>query len=781
MGKNNEHEDNNEKNHEPANDNDHNEDLALENLKEDEELMKIHDSKPPSPLEHIKTPRDLVASKIDKSPEQNLILKSKTPEQNGARKSKTPQIVNSKSPMNSTRYALDQTDKTQQTNPNNNSKKFYATASAINNLKTYKNKKKIEQSVKDMEDTIVRDTIQDRKLVSSFDKPIKNATPKLDNKLNKSAELGINAYVNRDGPYNDLMKEYSALKLQENNVLDEIYGVNSEFKQKPIISNNKENESIDFLSLFDNNSNLADFDNNNDSFGLSTIDSNDKNISNLKKLQIKTIAVEKQRRDFQFKLEGFQNSKSYALPYKSNENINLILKDLKEKQKINESALLMLKQRLTNSKNTTTTDNMNRNLSTKDQVNPLRGSYRSLKVNPYNPYLNDINDIDDDFSQLGTNGSSFSADEIRAMRLNYLSNGGHDQTVLNRFTEMEYNARFKNGNNSVLNGNITNRNSDFYDPVTLELDSKIRKVDMENKRLQAELELLQEKYETLSNSRSAPSFQATMNKQNDFTLPPINQPFTQVNGVASRGAPRSNIPNQFQPQDFSNNYKTLSNSRGKLSQTSYNNEEEIPRTSYRSLSNQASKAVKLKDLPPSVYDPTSGFVIFIDFVTNLDPTYASARVITCLHHPKSGLGEPSVLPIVNCESYNDLGRTTSVALVSTKQPVPRCPPQQALSILIELQMTVRDNRETKLKSCAWTKIPLFDSQNRLLSGRWRSALKNLPIKSDANLSYIDSLPDFGRSDLYYRLVNLRDSDEQTNAPISPAYADQYTDVNNFQQ
>jgi hypothetical protein len=39
----------------------------------------------------------------------------------------------------------------------------------------------------------------------------------------------------------------------------------------------------------------------------------------------------------------------------------------------------------------------------------------------------------------------------------------------------------------------------LQDPVTLELDNKIRKVDMENKRLQAELELLQEKYETLSN------------------------------------------------------------------------------------------------------------------------------------------------------------------------------------------------------------------------------------------------------------------------------------------
>ena len=38
----------------------------------------------------------------------------------------------------------------------------------------------------------------------------------------------------------------------------------------------------------------------------------------------------------------------------------------------------------------------------------------------------------------------------RAMRLNYLQNGGHDQNVLNRFTEMEYNARFKQTNNARI-------------------------------------------------------------------------------------------------------------------------------------------------------------------------------------------------------------------------------------------------------------------------------------------------------------------------------------------
>jgi hypothetical protein len=42
------------------------------------------------------------------------------------------------------------------------------TQSAIYQLKNYKNKKSIEQSLKDMEDTLIRDTIRDKKLATSF-------------------------------------------------------------------------------------------------------------------------------------------------------------------------------------------------------------------------------------------------------------------------------------------------------------------------------------------------------------------------------------------------------------------------------------------------------------------------------------------------------------------------------------------------------------------------------------------------------------------------------------
>lgn len=146
----------------------------------------------------------------------------------------------------------------------------------------------------------------------------------------------------------------------------------------------------------------------------------------------------------------------------------------------------------------------------------------------------------------------------------------------------------------------------------------------------------------------------------------------------------------------------------------------------------------VRELNSGPYDPIGGFVIFIDFISNLDVSHASTRIITCLHHPKSGLGEPSVLPTASCESYVDNGASSTVALVSTKQPVPRCPPQQALTIIIELQISTKE--DPKLKSTAWTKIPLFDFRNRLLSGRWRIPLKVLPIKSELNMAAINQIP-----------------------------------------
>ncbi len=84
----------------------------------------------------------------------------------------------------------------------------------------------------------------------------------------------------------------------------------------------------------------------------------------------------------------------------------------------------------------------------------------------------------------------------RMMRINYLHSGGHDQYVLNRFTEMEYNARFRNlpttfvtsnpaPSNSTHNNNTypsINTSSTAADPFSLGNDFDMNLMDV--RRLQ---------------------------------------------------------------------------------------------------------------------------------------------------------------------------------------------------------------------------------------------------------------------------------------------------------
>lgn len=88
----------------------------------------------------------------------------------------------------------------------------------------------------------------------------------------------------------------------------------------------------------------------------------------------------------------------------------------------------------------------------------------------------------------------------------------------------------------------------------------------------------------------------------------------------------------------------------------------------------ASNMNKLRDpLAPQSYDPIGGFVIFFDFVASLPVTIDQCSLVTCLYHPKSGLGEPSQLEPYKCEQYVDEKNSErmSIALIATKQPVPR--------------------------------------------------------------------------------------------------------------
>jgi hypothetical protein len=70
----------------------------------------------------------------------------------------------------------------------------------------------------------------------------------------------------------------------------------------------------------------------------------------------------------------------------------------------------------------------------------------------------------------------------------------------------------------------------------------------------------------------------------------------------------------------------------------------------------------------------------------------------------------------------------------------RCPPEQDLTVVLEIQTTSKQKPNEPLRTNAWTKIPLFDHKNRLLSGRWKIPLKTLPIHQDETFAVINTLP-----------------------------------------
>ena len=74
----------------------------------------------------------------------------------------------------------------------------------------------------------------------------------------------------------------------------------------------------------------------------------------------------------------------------------------------------------------------------------------------------------------------------------------------------------------------------------------------------------------------------------------------------------------------------------------------------------------------------------------------------------------------------------------------RCPPQPDLGIVVELQAAGNipgaEHDQSRLITRAWTKIPLFDSQERLMAGRHRLPLRAVPIKPYIPIQDLGSIP-----------------------------------------
>eukprot|EP00061_Rhincodon_typus_P015607 g43379.t1 len=178
----------------------------------------------------------------------------------------------------------------------------------------------------------------------------------------------------------------------------------------------------------------------------------------------------------------------------------------------------------------------------------------------------------------------------------------------------------------------------------------------------------------------------------------------------------------------------------------------------------------------------AGFVVFYDFLLGLDPTYRVCRLVVGLYHGGQEMGDSSPLPAVYCDIDNSAAYFPDAgggnrAIVAMKQVVRRVRPSPGISLIMELQASggcdPYGQDINRLISRGWIKIDIFDSQNRVISGRWKVPVRVLPVKPSMTTSELNGVPQLENVELYLRLVNARDANVQTTAAIDSNNATLY--------
>ncbi|XP_061197713.1 uncharacterized protein LOC133205832 isoform X2 [Saccostrea echinata] len=334
--------------------------------------------------------------------------------------------------------------------------------------------------------------------------------------------------------------------------------------------------------------------------------------------------------------------------------------------------------------------------------------------------------------------------EISAIRQAYLQNGGNDPDILQQMAQMQ--AEAQNIEDQMKRAGYDNRHREKKDT------GQITQLELENERLHRELMLLQEQ-NILARERKKTEREEELERQlrqlREDQLRKMYELQNEINLLKNRPPVEITRPQILPPPPTNADTPWLL-------QRPY---------------------VEVEPMAP--YDQYAGFVIFYDLVLNLDPRVTACRLIVGLHGVSAQMGEPTLMPTVYTEPVTRGGAymsNNSNAIIGARQPVPKCPADPDLGIVVELQTSGgpgSDYDKHSLITRAWTKLPLFDSKGQLLAGKFRIPFRNVPIKPYLHPSQLQNIDKFQDAELYYRVVNMRDMEVQSLVNISAANYNQY--------
>ncbi|KAG2466915.1 CCD17 protein, partial [Polypterus senegalus] len=455
--------------------------------------------------------------------------------------------------------------------------------------------------------------------------------------------------------------------------------------------------------------------------------------------------------------------------------VEKMLKELKDQEQKNEFLLESMRQQM----QILQMEAMRTKNLSMHSDSPLYSSKKKSKLPEFQPH-----------TYIPFYGGGLLSSEISALRLSYLQNGGNDQIILaqiqdllNEALQLEQQAKqphthhhkdkHRRGPQESLRRSLTR------DLITLEV---------ENQRLESELVKLQLK------KRKDPKYSKTSYSRANLPFP------TPHFGTSGR---TGHLP-VYLPENGDHKMRVLKRDIDLLKQeleiqrlrrhiktsvTQAPPEQTAPsplppledvRTQTPNLTKQIWES---KDgLGPAPYDPIAGFVIFYDFLQGLDSFYRVCRLVVGLCSGAQEMGSPVFLPPVYCEpsslpSYLSENKRLNVATLAAKQAVPRIRPSPLISLVMELQASggydPYGQEVNRLVSRGWVKLDIFDLHNRVISGKWKVPIRILPVNPALTTGEMNGVPQLGNAELHLRIVNARDADLQSSAPISEYNASLY--------
>ncbi|XP_063283222.1 coiled-coil domain-containing protein 17 [Pelobates fuscus] len=377
-------------------------------------------------------------------------------------------------------------------------------------------------------------------------------------------------------------------------------------------------------------------------------------------------------------------------------------------------------------------------------------------------------------------GASLSS-EISALQLAYVQSGGSDPSVLAQMRDLQAEALTFEG--ITLKQERKEKKKKRHDGAPRGLDVELMAVEMENQRLEEEifnLKLLREKKKVANGD----SEMVEMHRENLQQMAQLQADIGMLRRDVGRMPPRAlQGPPPFVPPMPPPMLPPMHPTK----QLPGRPEAAVVTgglDSMRPPSPAANRHIMepLDALGPAPYDPVAGFVIFYDFLLGLEPTFQKVRLLSGLYSNGHRMGQTTSLPDVPCEMWHSaphLANTPkgNIAMLATKQPIPRVRPASSIALVMELQASGGFNpygQEVQhVSSCGWSKLDLFDQHNQVLSGRWKLPVRALPLRPGLSTGQLNTVPQVGKAELFLRVLNARDAELQSLAEIDPRNASLY--------